>query len=160
DLITRLLTVAVIGNGPSGYPAAQFKNKDGLAAGNDLLYGEGPGSATYATTNTVGNDDDIIFGDLGVVTQDVSGARDVTKAVPATPQKISTTSIGEQSSKLSDKYGAPTADAAKLVSIGVLNIDSKALQNGGNDWIYGNADRDLLVGGPGNDAIDGGVEND
>src|SRR5207247_2162514 len=121
---------------PSGYPPAQFKNKDLLTAGNDLLFGEGPGSATFATTNTVGNDDDIIFGDLGVVTQDVSGARDVTKAVPQTPQKISTTSIGEQKSVLNDKYGATPAGApATLVSIGVLNVDSKALQNAGNDWI-------------------------
>ena len=46
------------------------------------------------------------------------------------------------------------------VSQGVQNVDSAALQNGGNDWIYGNADRDLLIGGTGNDAIDGGVEND
>ncbi|MFZ1880264.1 MAG: Calx-beta domain-containing protein [Gaiellaceae bacterium] len=161
DLITRLLTVAVVGNGPAGYPAAQFKNKDLLAAGNDLLFGEGPGSATYATTNTVGNDDDIIFGDLGVVTQDVSGARDVTKPVPATPQKISTTSLGEQRSVLNDKSGnTPPAAQATLVSIGVLNVDSKALSNGGNDWIYGNTDRDLLVGGAGSDAIDGGIEND
>jgi hypothetical protein len=144
DLITRLLTVAVLGNGPAGYAAAQFKNKDDLTAGNDLLYGEGPGSAGAAVTNTIGNDDDIIFADLGVVSQDVSGARDVTKAVPAKPQKISTTSIGAQG----------------LVSTGVTSVESKALQNGGNDWVYGNVDRDLLIGGPGNDAVDGGLEND
>src|SRR5205085_8593792 len=46
DLITRSLVVAVVGNGPAGYPAAKFADKDGLAAGDDLLYGEGPGSAT------------------------------------------------------------------------------------------------------------------
>ena len=161
DLITRLLSVAVVGNGPSGYPAAQFKNRDLLVAGNDLLYGEGPGSATYAATNTVGNDDDIIFGDLGVVTQEVSGARDVTKTVPQKPQSISTTSLAEQRSVLHDKYGAtPPGTQPTLVSIGVLNVDSKELQTGGNDWIYGNSDRDLLIGGTGNDAIDGGVEND
>ncbi|MDX6679730.1 MAG: large repetitive protein, partial [Solirubrobacteraceae bacterium] len=161
DLITRSLVVAVSGNGPAGYPAAQFKNKDGLVAGADLLYGEGPGSATPVFFNTVGNDDDIIFGDLGVVTQDVAGPRDVTKPVPAKPQKIATTSIGDQSSKLNDKYGVVVPGAVPvLVSIGVLNVDSKALQNGANDWLYGNADRDLLVGGTGDDAIDGGIQDD
>src|SRR5262249_23256441 len=62
NLITRELLVNVTGTGPSGYRPSLFKNKDGLAAGNDLLYGEGPGSATYAVTQVVGNDDDIIFG--------------------------------------------------------------------------------------------------
>ena len=162
NLITRELVVAVVGNGPAGYLAAQFRNKDDLVAGADLLYGEGPGSATPAFFNTIGNDDDIIFGDLGIVTQDVTGPRDVTKPVPVTPQKISTTSIGHQSSLLNDKYGvAPLAGTEPVhVSNGVLSVDSKALQNGANDWIYGNVDRDLLVGGVGDDAIDGGVQDD
>src|SRR5262245_17311451 len=152
DLITRLLTVAVNGNGPTGYPAAQFKNKDLLAAGNDLLYGEGPGSAPATLINTLGNDDDVILGDLGIVTQDVSEPRDVTKPVPAKPQKIQTTILSDQGGSV-----AP-------VSKGVLSIDSAALQNGGSDWLYGNSDRDILVGGTqqagGIDAIDGGIEND
>ena len=160
DLITRLLSVAVAGTGPAGYLPAKFVDKDGLTAGNDLLYGEGPGSAPAAATNTVGNDDDIIFGDLGIVTQDVSGARDVTKPVDPKPQAISTTSISDQFSQLRDKMGAPLPGGPVWVSQGVKNVDSAALQNGGNDWIYGNADRDLLVGGTGNDAIDGGIEND
>src|SRR5262249_743217 len=128
----------------------------------DLLYGEGPGSATYAVTQVVGNDDDIIFGDLGVVSQDVSGPRDVTKAVPAKPQKISTTSISHQFALLNDKFGNPPAPGTQPTHVpnGVTSVDSKALQNGGNDWVYGNTDRDLLVGGPGNDAVDGGIEND
>ncbi|HEY3485121.1 MAG TPA: hypothetical protein VGK49_07045, partial [Ilumatobacteraceae bacterium] len=46
------------------------------------------------------------------------------------------------------------------VSNGVLRIDSKALQNGGDDWIYGNVDRDVLIGGPGHDAADGGYQDD
>ena len=74
NLITRELVVAVLGNGPAGYPAAKFPDKDLLVAGNDLLYGEGPGSAPSGDGTTIGNNDDIIFGDLGVVTQDVSGA--------------------------------------------------------------------------------------
>src|SRR5207302_221191 len=146
-LITRELGVAVVGTGPAGYLPARFPDKDSLVAGNDLLYGEGPGSAAGAVINTVGSDDDIIFGDLGVVTQDVSGARDVTKAVPSKPQKISTTSLAYQT--------ATIGGISLLVSYGVLSVDSKALQNAGNDWIYGNDDRDLLIGGAGNDAIDG-----
>ena len=95
------------------------------------------------------------------MTQDVSGPRDVTKPVPARPQKISTTSIGYQNTAIAyDSLGHPTGAAATLVSNGVLNVDSKALQNGGNDWIYGNVDRDVLVGGTGADAIDGGVQDD
>src|SRR5439155_2669230 len=129
--------------GPAGYPAAQFVDKDLLIAGRDLIYGEGLGSAPGLATAGVGNFDDIIFGDLGVITQDVSGPRDTTKAVPAKPQKISTTLL-----------------TANATSNGVLNVDSKALQNGADDTIYGNLDRDILVGGPGNDAIDGGEQDD
>ncbi|MFL6033989.1 MAG: HYR domain-containing protein, partial [Gaiellaceae bacterium] len=144
DLITRLLDVATVGTGPAGYAAAKFKNKDGLVAGNDLLYGEGVGSATFATpTATAGNDDDIIFGDLGVVSQYVAGPRDVTKALPSQPQKLQTTLL-----------------TPALGSDGVSAIDSQALQNAGNDWIYGNADRDILIGGAGDDAIDGGIQDD
>ncbi|HEV8460189.1 MAG TPA: Calx-beta domain-containing protein [Gaiellaceae bacterium] len=162
DFITRVLTVNVTGAGPTGYLASKFVDKDGLTAGSDLLYGEGPGSAPAATTNNVGNDDDIIFGDLGIVTQDVSGARDVTKPVPAKPQAISTTSISDQFSLLNDRFGAPPVAGTQPVHVsnGVLGIDSQALQNGRNDWIYGNTDRDILIGGTGSDAIDGGIEND
>ena len=87
--------------------------------------------------------------------------RDVTKPVPSTPQKISTTSIAYQVTAIAyDKYGQPTGTGPVLVSDGVLSVDSQALQNGGNDWIYGNAGRDMLVGGPGSDAIDGGNQDD
>src|SRR5262249_15570210 len=109
------------------------------------------------------NDDDIIFGDLGIVTQDVSGARDVTKPVPVKPQALSTTIFSDETSLLRDRFGALAPGAQlQLVSQGVLSIDSApdALQNAGNDWIYGKADRDVLVGTAGNDSIDGGVEND
>src|SRR5581483_9059833 len=161
DLITRLLTVNVDGSGPAGYPAAKFKDKDTLFAGDDLLYGEGVGSAPSQVTNTFGNDDDIVFGDLGIVTQDVSGARDVTKAVPPKPQALSTTLFEDEFSTLNDRFGAPDTSGTPVhVSNGVLAVDSEALLNGGNDWIYGNVDRDVLIGGAGTDAVDGGVEND
>ncbi|HEX4527110.1 MAG TPA: PKD domain-containing protein [Gaiellaceae bacterium] len=163
DLITRQLNVATVGTGPAGYNPAKFVDLDHLVAGNDLLYGEGPGSAPSKAINTLGNDDDIIFGDLGVVTQDVSGPRDVTKAVPTKPQAIQTTIFSDQTSILHDRFGATPSNATpQLVTTGVKAIDSapNALQNAGNDWIYGNTDRDILIGNAGNDAIDGGVEND
>ena len=144
DLITRLLSVATIGAGPTGYPAAQYPDHDLLVAGNDLLYGEGPGSASYADGTIIGNDDDVIFGDLGVVTQDVSGARDTTKPLPLKYQALQTTLL---------EGGADNGT-------GIVAVDSRALQNAGNDWIYGNEGRDLLVGGAGDDAIDGGAQND
>src|SRR6185369_14139351 len=40
------------------------------------------------------------------------------------------------------------------------NIESRNLQNGANDWIYGNAARDILIGNAGDDAIDGGAQDD
>ena len=67
NLITRLLTVATVGTGPAGYNPAKYVDLDHLVAGNDLLYGEGPGSAPSTFINVLGNDDDVIFGDLGVV---------------------------------------------------------------------------------------------
>ncbi|HET7128184.1 MAG TPA: hypothetical protein VFJ93_03815, partial [Gaiellaceae bacterium] len=161
SLITRLLTVAVDGTGPAGYNPAHFPDLDHLVAGNDLLYGEGPGSAPSQTMNSLGNDDDIIFGDLGVVTQDVSGARDVTKGIPSKPQALQTTIFSDQYSILRDRFGAVPSNAKpQLVTTGVLHIDSAAFQNHGDDWIYGNTDRDILVGGAGNDSVDGGIEND
>ena len=84
----------------------------------------------------------------------------MTKPVPTKPQAISTTSFSDQFSLLNDKIGAPLPGGAGRSRRASSNVDSKALQNGGNDWIYGNADRDLLIGGTGNDAIDGGIEND
>ena len=55
---------------------AQFKDRDDLVAGRDLLYGEGPGSAAVAATTTRSrHDDDIIFGDHGIVNQDVRAHR-------------------------------------------------------------------------------------
>src|SRR5205085_11878767 len=83
--------------------------------------------------------------------------------VPVKPQALSTTIFSDPTSTLNDRFGAPTGGGAKsLGSKGVLHIDSApdALQNAGNDWIYGNADRDILIGNAGNDSIDGGIEND
>ena len=100
NLITRELAVAVVGTGPAGYSPAKFANKDLLAPGNDLLYGEGGRRRRRPTAR---NDDDIIFGDLGIVAGRL-GARDVTKAVAEAA--VSTTIFSDQLSKVNDRFGA------------------------------------------------------
>jgi Ca2+-binding RTX toxin-like protein len=137
DVIRRLLTVAQAA-GTSG-----AVNVDPLIAGNDLLYGDAPGSTV---TNAFGDYNDLIFGDLGDVGQAVAGARDTTKplfdatkpvgtSVPITPQRIETTGFD-------------------------VTVTSQSRQNGADDTIYGNGGDEVLIGGTGNDAIDGGTGRD
>jgi RTX calcium-binding nonapeptide repeat (4 copies) len=126
DVIRRLLTVANAA-GTSG-----AVNVDPIKAGNDLIYGDAPGSTAI---NAFGDYNDIIFADLGDVRQDVSGARDTTKPVDLKPQRIETT--------LRD-----------------IAMASASRQNGGNDTVYGNGGEDILIGGTGDDAIDGGTDRD
>ena len=126
DVITRVLTVAqAAGN-------SKAVNLDNLTAGNDLLYGEAPG---VTTTDTFGDNNDVIFGDLGDVGQAVAGTRDTTKPVVLVPQRIETTLLAR-------------------------TIVSQSLQNGADDTIYGNGGEDILIGGAGNDAIDGSTDRD
>src|SRR5207253_5367334 len=120
-----------------------YPNKDTLVAGLDLLYGDGPGSAA----GILGADDDIVFGDHGAITQDVAGPRDTTRPPSTQLQKLQTTTIAS----------LHLFDPAKP---SLLTIESKALQTGADDILYGNLDRDVLVGGPGNDQIDGGQQDD
>ena len=82
--------------------------------------------------------------------------------MPPKPQEISTTIFSDQivDAARPHRRARRRRHAPQLVTTASSTIDSKALQNGGNDWIYGNVDRDILIGGAGNDAIDGGVEND
>ncbi len=126
DVITRVLTVAQTA-GNSG-----ASNLDPLFAGNDLVYGDAPGSAA---TDVYGDYNDVVFGDLGDVGQAVSGARDTTKPIPLTPQRIETTLLAR-------------------------TITSQSRQNAADDIIYGNGGDDVLVGGAGNDSIDGGGDRD
>ncbi len=126
DLITRELHVAKAA-GSSG-----AKNLDPLFAGQDLIYGDVPGSTV---TNVYSDYDDIIIGDHGLVTQDAAGARDTTKPAPALPQDLQTT-------------------------LRARKIETLAPDNGADDQLYGNGGQDVLLGGTGNDAIDGGVGMD
>lgn len=122
DVITRLLSIPTIN-------ASVTPNRDNLAASTDELYGDARGSVQ---TDIYGNFDDVIFGDHGRIDQDVSGARDTTKPIPAKLQGIQTTL------------------SARLVQ-------SLETQNGASDIIYGNGGQDILIGGTGDDAIDGGT---
>src|SRR6185503_19178506 len=111
-------------------------NADGLVAGNDLLLGDGADSTASAVADDFA---DVIFGDLGEVKQDVMVKKDTTRTPLAgdLPQRLQTTTIAS-----------------------LRDIESRALQNGGDDFIYGGLGRDILVGGPDNDAIDGGAQDD
>jgi len=84
-----------------------------------------------------GNDNpdlpNIIFGDHGVVVQYV----DNPNLPPDLLQKIQTTELST-----------------------VLEINSAELQNGGDDIIYGDDIPDILIGGAGNDMIDGREDDD
>jgi Ca2+-binding RTX toxin-like protein len=126
DVITRVLTIAET----AGYSGAS--NLDPLFAGNDLIYGDAPGSTA---TDVYGDYNDVVFGDLGDVGQATSGPRDTTKPISLTPQRIETTLLAR-------------------------TITSQSRQNAGDDIVYGNGGDDVLIGGAGNDAIDGGGDLD
>ena len=75
--------------------------------------------------------DDVIFGDHGAVTQDVADPN----LPDLRPQKIQTTGR-------------------------IARIDSKNLQNGADDVVYGHLGRDILIGNAGDDMIDGDEADD
>ncbi|HET9436020.1 MAG TPA: Calx-beta domain-containing protein [Candidatus Limnocylindrales bacterium] len=103
---------------------------DDLAAGRDLIYGEGVGTLTGGPQTAY---DDVIFGDHGAVIQQVMD--------PNLPdprrQKIQTTLLSS-----------------------VRAIESRAYQNGSDDTVFGNLGRDVIVGGAGNDLLDGNEQDD
>ncbi|HEX5591393.1 MAG TPA: Calx-beta domain-containing protein [Candidatus Limnocylindrales bacterium] len=103
---------------------------DDLAAGRDLIYGEGVGTLTGGPQTAY---DDVIFGDHGAVIQQVMD--------PNLPdprrQKIQTTLLSS-----------------------VRAIESRAYQNGSDDTVFGNLGRDVILGGAGNDLLDGNEQDD
>jgi Ca2+-binding RTX toxin-like protein len=144
DILTRALSTATVNESPRptiDLARIRFINNgttiepapspvaDPLNAGRDTIYGDGPGSAS----GIQGDFDDVIFGDHGVVIQQV-----VDPNLPdPRPQKIQTTTLAS-----------------------LRRIESRALQNGNDDVIFGNLDRDIIVGGPGNDLLDGDEQDD
>ncbi|MGY4311159.1 Ca2+-binding RTX toxin-like protein [Bradyrhizobium sp. JR3.5] len=129
DVITRVLTVAQAA-GNSGAP-----DLDPLTpGGNNLIYGEAPGVGV-TSSDVYGDNNDVIFGAFGDITQATDGARDTTKPLTLVPQRIETTLLPRV-------------------------ISSQSRQVGGNNTVYGNGGDDILIGGPGNDALDGGTGRD
>jgi Ca2+-binding RTX toxin-like protein len=141
NILTRALTINTVDNSPEPtvdnslqtngttidpYPSPV---RDDLTAGRDVIYGDGPESAA----GTLGDFDDIIFGDHGEIIQNVADPN----LPPILLQKIQTTELST-----------------------VLAINSLELQNGNDDIIFGHLGRDILIGNAGNDAIDGDEADD
>ena len=103
--------------------ASRRRNVDPLlVAGRDTLYGEGAGTIGTAGRGTETGYDDVIFGDHGRVTQLV--------ADPNQPNPLLRRSRRPASSATSRRCGR---------------------SDGGDDVIHGNAGRDRIFGGNGND---------
>ena len=147
DLITRLLTSRRSAPARPATRRRSSRTRTASSPATTCSTARAPAARRRAPTTTFGNDDDIIFGDLGVVSQYVAGAARRHEAGAVAAAEVSTTARCST---------WPRSATATRVVRTASSIDSEALQNGGDDWIYGNVDRDLLVGGPGNDAIDGG----
>ncbi|MEO6494544.1 MAG: hypothetical protein ABIP99_17070 [Ilumatobacteraceae bacterium] len=144
NLFTRALDIAVadrsprpsvtgagyLNNGTTIQPYPSPVRDDLLVPGRDLLFGEGAGTVTGGPESVY---DDIIFGDHGAIIQDV--------ADPNLPdprlQKIQTTAVST-----------------------ILSIESRNIQRGSDDIIFGNLGRDVLIGGAGHDMADGGEADD
>ena len=144
NLFTRALDIAVtdrspkpsvtgagyLNNGTTIQPYPSPVRDDLLVAGRDLLFGEGAGTMVGGPESVY---DDVIFGDHGAIVQDV--------ADPNLPdprlQKIQTTAIST-----------------------LLSIESRNIQRGSDDVIFGNLGRDVLVGGAGHDMVDGDEADD
>ena len=134
DVLTRVLTVPTVN-------ASALKTADTLFAGHDVINGEGLGSAP-STAAAQSDDQDVIFGDHGTVTQDVQEARSWLQAADGTfvvqdtrPQRIQTTGL-------------------------LTNLVTVVPQNGVGDTIHGDLGNDILFGGAGSDTITADAGND
>ena len=124
-----LSRVRFVNNGTTIEPAASAVFDD-LVAGRDVLTGNGPGSFGHLDPLSF---IDIVFGDHGVVEQDV-----IDPNLPDSRlQKIQTTTVGS-----------------------LLSICSAEPANGADDVLFGSQHPDVLIGGGGNDMIDGLAGND
>ncbi|MCA1683511.1 MAG: hypothetical protein LC708_00005, partial [Actinobacteria bacterium] len=123
NIVDRALTIPT-------ESTSTYANADLLDAGRDVLYGDGAGTVAGGPQNAY---DDVIFGDHGVVIQNVTD--------PNLPdprlQKIQTTTLGS-----------------------LRKIESRALQNGADDVILAGLGRDVVVGGAGHDMADGDEQDD
>ncbi len=141
NILTRALQIATSDNSPApSIPLGTGTNgtvlapqpspvRDLLIAGRDVIHGDGAGSASGGQEVF----DDIIFGDHGVILQNVADPN----LPPTLLQKIQTTALGT-----------------------VYFIGALELQNGADDAIFGNEGRDIIIGNAGNDLADGGNHDD
>ena len=137
NLITRNLTMVT---NQAAVPAGTFDVLDHLVAGKDTLRGEGTGSLT--STNPA-DFADVIFGDHGVITQDVAGPR--------------LTFVAGQLNDL------PVLDPRlqRVQSVDrLMDLVTAEPANGADDTIHGDTGRDRLFGGNGSDVITGGADSD
>ena len=133
DPTTRVLSLVTV-NGSS------LPNADSLFAGHDLIQGDGPGSAPDPAAVSSA---DVIFGDMGQVTQDVQDQRfwylnasgNGFVATDARPQRLQT--------------------AGRILDAATVNP-----QNGVSDTIDGSLGNDIVFGGGGGDTIAGSDGND
>ncbi|WP_203230655.1 calcium-binding protein [Agromyces humi] len=150
NLFTRALDIAVtdrspkpsvtgagfLNNGTTIQPYPSPVRDDLLVAGRDLLFGDGVGTVVGGPESAY---DDIVFGDHGAIVQ--NGPAAFNTADPNLPdprlQRIQTTAVSTISS-----------------------IESRNLQRGSDDAVFGGLGRDVLIGGAGHDSVDGDEADD
>ena len=158
DVLTRRLTIDTVNASPlptitgAGFlnngttiepypsPARDFM----LVAGRDLIFGDGPGTVgighpghpAAATTTSCS------------ATTAPSSRTSSTRTSPTPGCRRSRPPAGRRSA-----VDEPTGDTLR-------GIESRTLQNGDDDIIFGGDGRDVLVGGDGNDMADGGNQDD
>ncbi|OWK21138.1 hypothetical protein AJ88_20780 [Mesorhizobium amorphae CCBAU 01583] len=150
NIFTRQLFIDTVDNSPlpSANPDADTNGttikpvkssvRDLMNAGDDLIFGDGAshlgyGPSSIAAAGVLGDFDDIIFADHGVIEMFV----DDPNLPSVLKQRIQTTEL-----------------------VLVTGIKSAELQNGGDDVVFGGLDRDVIVGGAGHDLLDGDQQDD
>jgi Ca2+-binding RTX toxin-like protein len=127
-------------NGTTIQPV-KSKLRDRMDAGRDVIFGDGAshlgyGPSSVASDGVLGDFDDIIFGDHGVIDMFVDDPN-LPDFIPGMLQRIQTTEL---------RF--------------VLAIESAQLQKGDDDVVFGGLDRDVIVGGAGHDMLDGDQQDD
>ncbi len=166
DILTRTLTISTSNASPLptlGNASIRFNDnatsiqpypspvRDRMVAGRDRLYGEGDGSLIDATPVDE-RYSDILFGDHGVVTQDLPRGRVFSGASAALDAYE--LAFGPTDGIL------PASPTDKLLSVGeVQNIRTAAPGNGDDDQIFGDLRLDRIFGGAGDDSIDAGTDS-
>ena len=139
DILTRALDIPTIDTNPAptidpnlgssdqtfAPVRIPFPISDNLIAGQDFLEGDGRVDGIDAGTPDVQN---VIFADHGEIVQLVQDPNEP----PVLLQKIQTTALDT-----------------------ILEINALEPQNGADDTIFGTTIADILIGGPGDDMIDG-----